>query len=278
MPIQDVMRVAVDEASHSLRVLQITDCHLGAQSGDQLVGMDTDASLDHVLALISRQEHRAELLLATGDLSNHGSPQAYLRLKQKLEPFSFPCAWLAGNHDERKSMIDTVGAVCLPRVVLLGHWAIVLLDSTVPGKVGGKLGAGELQLLRDTLADLDVRYVMVCLHHQPVPVGCTWLDQQQVSDSDDFFAVLAAEKRLRAIVWGHVHQDFCGRHASLPGVKLLASPSTCVQFAPHSPAFKIDTTAPGYRWFELQANGEVETGVSRIEGIELGVDIDSSGY
>ncbi|NNC55616.1 MAG: hypothetical protein HKO07_07840, partial [Pseudomonadales bacterium] len=36
----------------TLRVLQITDCHLGERSGEVLAGMDTDASLASVLELL----------------------------------------------------------------------------------------------------------------------------------------------------------------------------------------------------------------------------------
>ncbi len=62
------------------------------------------------------------------------------------------------------------------------------------------------------------------------------------------------------------------------GVRLLASPSTCIQFAPGSVDFKVDTTAPGYRWLRLHDDGRLETAVSRVVGLEFEVDYGGTGY
>ena len=281
-PISDSEVLKLDrtvDAGEGLRVVQISDCHLGEQEGETLVGMDTDSSLDHVLRLIAEQQPAAQLLLATGDLANHGSAAAYRRLQKKLSSLSPPCAWLAGNHDSRQLMVDTVGAAQLPRLVRVGNWAVLLLDSAVPGQVGGALGEEELQRLPALLAAAGgAEHLLLCLHHPPLPVGCDWLDQQQLVDSDALFSLLAGEPRLRAITCGHVHQDFSARDPRLPAVDILAAPSTCVQFAANSADFKLDDCAPGYRWFDLYSDGRFTTGVSRLEAVELAVDFNSSGY
>ena len=270
--------------TQAVRILQITDCHLGETEGEQLVGMDTDVSLDHVLALIEQEQFGGsatlpQLLLATGDLSNNGSTEAYQRLARKLQPLSLPLAWLSGNHDSAELMRDAVGPLLLPPLVLMGRWAIILLDSAVPGEVGGTLGSEELKKL-ELLLQLasDAEHVLVCLHHQPVPIGCAWLDQQQLSDSEAFFAILQNEPRLRGILWGHVHQDFSGTDPRVPGVELLASPSTCIQFAPHQQSFKLDEQSPGYRWLDLHPDGSLVTEVSRLSNVELSIDFASTGY
>lgn len=283
---QQTMQITSNGDS-ALRVLQITDCHLGEQVGEALAGMNTDASLDFVIELLLREQGSTpnegalavDLLLATGDLSNHGTAAAYQRLDTKLQPLGVPMAWLPGNHDIRDLMIDTVGPDRLPRLIRLGNWAICMLDSAVPGKVGGELGPSELHHLQNTLEALPSDcHILVCLHHQPVPVGSYWLDQQQVVDSEQFFEVLGDEPRLRAIVWGHVHQEFSGSDPRLPGVQLMASPSTCIQFAPDQPDFTIDAAMPGYRWFDLHADGTLRTGVSRVANVALDLDMASSGY
>ena len=88
-----IVNIAVNDASTPIRVVQITDCHLGKDAGEQLVGMDTDISLDHVLNQLKTEQTTAELLLATGDLSNHGTQEAYTRLFNKLQALSIPNAW-----------------------------------------------------------------------------------------------------------------------------------------------------------------------------------------
>jgi 3',5'-cyclic-AMP phosphodiesterase len=63
------------------------------------------------------------------------------------------------------------------------------------------------------------------------------------------------------MVWGHVHQQ----HDSLRrGVRMLATPSTCAQFLPHSEQFAIDAAPPGYRCLSLHADGRIETEVRRV--------------
>ncbi|MGB5325700.1 MAG: metallophosphoesterase [Pseudomonadales bacterium] len=281
---RQTLTVPVTGQRESLRVLQITDCHLGETSGEKLAGMDTDASLAAVLQLIQAERGEqgaiaADLLLATGDLSNYGTAGAYLRLEKILQPLGLPMAWLPGNHDIRDLMIDSVGIDRLPRLVRLGNWAICMLDSAVPGQVGGELGLTELNELRIELESLpEDCHVLVCLHHQPVPVGSAWIDQQQVADADRLFSLLQNETRLRAVLWGHVHQEFIGSDPRLPGVQLLATPSTCIQFAPGQNTFKLDTAMPGYRWLDLYAGGSIATGISRVEGAGLSIDLASSGY
>jgi Icc protein len=80
---------------------------------------------------------------------------------------------------------------------------------------------------------------------------------------------------VKGILWGHVHQQIDRAHN---GVALMGSPSTCVQFAPGSERFKADDSAPGYRWLELQPDGSVLSGVSRVEGVDFHVDLESKGY
>ena len=118
-------------------------------------------------------------------------------------------------------------------------------------------------------------HTLVCLHHQPVVIGCDWLDQQMVSDADAFFDVLDRYAGVRAVLWGHVHQEIDRqRH----GVRLLASPSTCVQFAAGSAKFKADDQPPGYRWLDLHSDGRIDTAVSRVRDTKFTVELDSQGY
>lgn len=273
----EVMKISVTEKP--CRVIQITDCHLGEHPGEQLVGMDTDESLDHVLQLVKQQEPDAQLILATGDLANHGAPSAYERLLDKLKLIDAPSAWLAGNHDVRDAMVKVAGDAYLPRMIELGSWAILMLNSAVPNQVGGELGGDELAALTTLLKSCtDAKHIAICLHHPPVSIGCDWLDTQQLADSTKMFALLAADPRLRAIIWGHVHQEFNARDARLPAVDLLAAPSTCIQFAPNSREFKLDNQAPGYRWFDFYQDGRLQTGISRLQGIDLSYDQSSTGY
>jgi Icc protein len=92
---------------------------------------------------------------------------------------------------------------------------------------------------------------------------------------DPLFAVLDRFTQVKALLWGHIHQEF---DQLRNGVRLLASPSTCVQFAPGSEEFQVGNESPGYRWLRLYPDGRLETGVSRVTGIEFVIDYTIKGY
>ena len=260
----------------AVRVAQVTDTHLEHHSGGRLLGMDTDQSLAHVLALLRAAPQLPDLVLATGDLANHGSDPAYARVREQFDGLGVPWFWLPGNHDDIETMQRVLGrGRAMVRAVGIGNWQIVLLDSTIPGEVGGCLGEAELELLERLLGAHAERHALVCLHHQPVPIGCAWLDEQRVTDGAAFLEVLDRHPQVRAVVWGHVHQEFSRRHRQL---LLMSAPSTCIQFAPLSASFRVDECAPGMRWLELGEDGAVATRIERVEGIEFHFDRDSAGY
>ena len=90
------------------------------------------------------------------------------------------------------------------------------------------------------------------------------------------FTVLDRFPQVRAVLWGHVHQEI---DRERNGVRLLASPSTCIQFAPGSEDFNVSTE--GARLFAgcaCMPTGRLETGVERVKGFAFTVDYASNGY
>jgi Icc protein len=268
----------LEVAGDSLRLVQITDTHLRSEPGGTLLGLDTDYSLGHVIDLVLDQRGEMDGVLATGDISDHGSEKAYLRARDYFARLPADTFWIAGNHDRRDLMEKVLGRDgLLVRAMQAGRWQVVLLNSQIPGEVGGELGPEELAWLESCLEDAAGKqlYTLICLHHQPVPMGSAWIDQQQVTDSEAFFSLVDRFPLVRGILWGHVHQQLDSRRK---GVKMMSTPSSCIQFAPHSDDFKVDDIAPGYRWLELKADGSIETAVCRVEGVTFDVDLDSQGY
>lgn len=261
-----------------VKLLQITDCHLGEHSGASLLGVDTDRSLQLVVDHALSERGLPDASLLTGDLSDHGYSSAYVRMLEYSRQLGPDCFWLPGNHDNREGMRSVLeGSAALSSEIRIGNWQILMLDTQIPGEVGGELGAEQLSFLQAALkiATQEGLHTLVCLHHHPVKIGCAWLDQQIVSDAEAFFDVLDANPCVKGVLWGHVHQQI---DKTRNGVALMGSPSTCVQFAPGSDQFKADDSAPGYRWLELQPDGSVTTQVSRVEGVDFNVDLDSKGY
>jgi len=246
-----------------LRFVQISDTHLRARPNERLWGVDVDASLAAVLACIKQRHWPVDFMLATGDLV-HDEGEAYSRLRSVLEPLGVPVYCLPGNHDQPHVLCERLssGLVRWQRQVINGAWQFILLDSTIPDSPRGHLAESELAELDQLLTANPDHYAVICLHHHPVLIGSTWLDTM-VSNGDDLFAILDRHPQVRVVLWGHIHQAFSARRRE---VQLLGVPSTCVQFKPETVTAVADDLPPGYRWFELDNQGTVVTGIERIEG------------
>ncbi|MCP5419802.1 MAG: metallophosphoesterase [Gammaproteobacteria bacterium] len=244
-----------------LRIIQISDLHLQAQAHGRLWEVDVDWGLTAVLEQLTAYRWPPDFLLATGDLVQDDDA-AYPRLRDALESLGAPVYCLPGNHDvpERMKAILRDGAVCHRRHIIDEYWQFILLDSTLPDSPAGYLADTELDFLDRTLRAYPRHHAMVCLHHPPVSIGGAWLDSM-VGNGEDLFAVVDRYPQVRAIVWGHIHQEFSTQRG---GMALLGAPSTCLQFKPGVADAQADDVPPGYRWFRLYPDGRLDTGVERV--------------
>lgn len=260
-----------------LRILQVTDTHLGQDADEQLLGLRTADSFDDVLCQIQASQERFDVVLASGDISGDGTLGSYERFIKAVRHYlpGTPIAWLEGNHDDPASMHSLTMWSPLTEYMTLGNWRIIMLNSRVPFEDRGELAPHEIDRLDRLLAADPTAPTLIFLHHQVVPVGSAWIDQYVVSNADEFFGVIDRYENVKAVSWGHVHQEF---FTVRNGVDLLAAPSTCVQFKPKSDDFVVDTTMPGYRVYELYPNGAYKTSVNRIAERVYNIDQVSSGY
>lgn len=257
-------------------LVQLSDSHLFGEVHGTLLGMNTRDSLQKVIELVRVQQSQIDLLLATGDLSQDGTLASYQQFRELTRQLDAPARWIPGNHDEPQIMAEAaVQSALLDSVVDIGNWRVTLLDSAVPGSVPGYLQDEQLQLLARSLSEAPERHHLVCLHHHPVSIGCAWMEPIGLRNPEAFFEVLDRFPQVRAVLWGHVHQEIDQLRNN---VRLIASPSTCIQFEPGSEDFKVGEQAPGYRWLRLLPDGRLETGVERVTGFDFQVDYGSDGY
>jgi len=256
-------------------LLQITDCHLGSQPNEQLLGLNTDESLDDVLKLLHSRE-APDLILCTGDISNDGGVRSYERFIEFVREYfpDTPLAWLPGNHDDPTNM-DQVEDIPIEAHHQVAGWNLVFLDSKIPMEEGGELQPSELLRLESELARNADMPSLVFLHHQVVEVGSAWVDQYAVKNSEELFEIIDRFDNVKAISWGHVHQEFNGMRN---GVALLATPSTCVQFVPNRDEFQVDHIMPGYRSYRLYPDGRFSTQVHRVTEKHYEIDFAATGY
>lgn len=261
-----------------IRLLQITDTHLFAPEDGALLGVPTLKSFRAVVDQVQQRTPDFDAILATGDISQDHTVQSYQHFVDGIEPLEKPCYWLPGNHDYKPSMSNVLSSSQIQACehVLIGqYWQIIILDSQVVGVPHGFLSSKQLILLDNALTQHPDRHSLVLLHHHPLPAGSAWLDQHQLKDNQNFWDVLNQHSNVNGIVCGHIHQEL---DRKVNGVRLLATPSTCVQFLPDSDDFALDSQAPGWRTFELFPNGVIETQVHRLNNNDFSADSDAGGY
>jgi Icc protein len=261
-----------------LTVVQFTDTHFFESTDGRLMGVDTASTFAQVAKLAGEQSGKPDFYLLTGDLSQDETEGSYTRFAQAVKHFEAPAYFLPGNHDAR-ALMERAFARSAPfsndSSFTKANWHVVLLDTQVPGEVGGRLSEEELTRLDDELSAHPDKHVLVTMHHHPLLVGASWLDEISVTNRAQFLDVIDRHPHVRAVLWGHVHQEF---EAERKGVKYMATPSTCVQFKPKSEEFALDNVPPGYRWMRLNPDGSIDTGVSRVEQLAAGLDMASAGY
>lgn len=247
-----------------LHVLQVTDCHLLPSFDATLLGVRTAESLAAVLDAACA-ERTPDAVLATGDLAQVPLPATYdLFLATMARYYSGPLLCVPGNHDHGA----TFTAALPTRDLAVGDWTLVGVDTHIDDVVGGTVSAREIARLRNVLGGAETSaWRLVAGHHCPVDIGCAWLDMHKVDNGAEFVGVLQ-DAAVRAYVFGHIHQEVETR----AGLPLYGTPSTCFQFAGHSPSFALDDAQPGYRWLSLRQDGSVETEVRRVDGYDLGLD------
>ncbi|RKF18452.1 3',5'-cyclic-AMP phosphodiesterase [Alginatibacterium sediminis] len=259
-----------------IRLLQVTDTHLFAKDEHNLLGINTSDSYQRVVEEIRHSQQSYDWVLATGDLSQDHSKDSYRRFANITRQLEKPCFWLPGNHDFRPhtTALSESGIIDAKHLIS-EHWQIIMLDTQVTGKPMGLLSSEQLEGLATALQQYPEKSVLICMHHQAVPVGSRWLDQHNLKNADEFFQVVAGCSKVRAVLFGHVHQNFEMEHR---GIAFMASPSTCIQFLPLSAHFALDHQQPGWRYITLKSDGTISTRVCRLAERTFLPDPDSKGY
>ena len=237
--------------------VQISDTHLFEDANTKLWDVAPDHALDAAVDALAQLEPKPSFLLVTGDCSADGSEASYLRLAGKLQRLGAPAYYLPGNHDDPARMARLLAGRTIGQGDKLTQefeaegWRFILLDSAVPGQDWGALGKEQIDWLRSALATKSNMPTMVIVHHNPVPVGSLWLDTMTIADADELLAVLDAAPQIRAVLYGHVHQEASGQRGQ---TKYLAVPSTFYQFKPKAATFGQDDIPAGARLVHLDSN------------------------
>lgn len=247
------------------RLIQITDTHIYAESNKRLNGVDTRASFRRVYERIRLEESAYDAIVVTGDLAMDGSSDSYAFLAEAFEKERAPVLCLPGNHDEPDCFgslgLDFGGALKLPYSTTIQQWRLLFLNTFVKERASGAIDESQINWLKRVLASDSDYFDAVFMHHPPIPIGSIWMDRVGLVSSEILWSTIEAYGNVRLVVFGHIHQNFDHYRGD---VRLLGTPSTCVQFAPRATSHTLDAKLPGYRVIELDASGGVMSWVVRV--------------
>jgi Icc protein len=198
----------------------------------------------------------------TGDLASDAQQGAYQQLNKILIQNKKRAIWLPGNHDRLSLMQENLSDYPYQPVYEHEYWAVLMIDSSVPGQAGGKISNQQLSQLEEQLEQLKDKYLLVAMHHSPVSLNSQWLDEHRISNHQKLHSLLVANGNVKAVITGHIHQQ---HETDWQGIKVYSTPSTCFQFAENSDQFALTDKKPAYRWLDLQPDGHIETGINRVD-------------
>jgi len=247
-----------------IHVAQLTDSHLFANPDGQLYGINTRDSLQAVIEHAQASLPKLDLLLVTGDLVHDETKDGYRVLRELVDNLRVPAYYLPGNHDDPVIMQEVFPNMTRNGITSVekDNWSVVLLDSSIRGKVEGELTSENLARLEDFLCANNSQHVLIALHHHVVDVESAWIDSLKLRNNGEFLELLNDFPNVKVVLNGHIHQELDRQRNT---IRFLGSPSTCFQFMPNQENASIDNSAAGYRHIVLYDDGSIDTKVYYLD-------------
>lgn len=234
---------------------QISDPHIVCTDTLAYGKVDTGPMLQRCVRKILALPRLPDAVVATGDLTDHGTVDEYRLLAELLAPLHMPLYLVAGNHDSPQAL----RSVFPQHTYLAGEdgfiqYAIddfdlrlVVLDTTVPGRPGGELCERRLQWL-DRILRGSNRPTLIAQHHPPFATGLTLMDRMGLANPQAEAEVIARHSHVQCVISGHYHRPiqtrFAGTIASVcPSTahQLVVdlTPGADIRFTAEPPAFQL---------------------------------------
>lgn len=198
-------------------IAQITDFHIGSAGPDKLC--ENAIRLKQVLYAIDNLGRKPDLILATGDLVEHGEVWAYEMLKDCLSTVSIPIHFLMGNHDARSPFKKTFARAVFNQGFLQytiegNPLRIIALDSLDEGQHGGAFCQQREAWLRSELDKRPDTPTLIALHHPPINSGIPWLTAQpNEAWVIRLRTLISRYDNIVHMIAGHIHRNICTRFA-----------------------------------------------------------------
>lgn len=157
-----------------------------------------------------------------GDIADSGRPEQFEAAAAAFSHFESPHHAFLGNHDyyARNEGLDVDGYALLgqpaaPRVVSLGGWRLLLLETIEPGEHHGVFGDERLRWLDGALRDSEAP-TLLCMHHHPVPPEHRHRFPNTIGIDPEhslrMFDLVGQHRQVRGVLIGHTHRNRVRRY------------------------------------------------------------------
>lgn len=243
------MSGATPSSGRAVLIAQMTDIHVGFAPDEQ----PEELNLTRFRATLARLlygPNRPDLLVLSGDITDHGDLESFAKTADMLKDCPCPIIPLVGNHDSRAGLLSAFSQA-VPADGGFLHYVveaplglrIICLDTLEDGRHGGAFCEVRAAWLTDRLAEAPETPTLIFMHHPPVVAGIDWMDP--APDEPWIMRlreVLEGQQQVQAIHCGHLHRQITTQFAGIPlGVTPSVAPLVAMDLNP------IDKDVPDNR-------------------------------
>lgn len=236
-------------------------------------------AFEHVLEHLGDHAHY-DYVAVTGDIADHGRPAQYELAAAAFRRFAIDVHVCPGNHDfDTPLRMHLAGSnITAPRVVELGAWAFLFVDSNAgvmePDDSGrlvdppgderlhneGVLADAEAEWVREACAQTAADHVFIWVHHPPshdLPAL-----SRNVAYTEAWTSLLADLPAVRGLGGGHTHVP---AEYDLDGRPVIVAPSFKNNFDLEAASW----LPPGYRTYEFAPDGAITSEIHLVDHHDL---------
>ena len=244
--------------------VHISDTHFGPMAGYSRHGHYPAPCARRMVEIINNLPQRPDFVIHSGDVVTEPNVAAYRLAAETLAPLEVPIYYAVGNHDT---------AAGIRRYLLMGPkenvdddpdrlsytfevkgYRFLVLDARGPDEIepNGLLPDSQLKVAARE-AGPEGPPLTVFLHYPVLAMNSIWMDDHMLILNGEALhqALRPAQKRLRGVFFGHVHQHMQNVR---DGIRYTSTASVFSQFAawPGDADIRLDRDEPpGYSFVHL---------------------------
>ncbi len=210
-------------------IVQISDTHITCPGSKAYGIAPMTANLGCCVEHINTMVPQSDVVIHTGDVTNTGTPEEVRQAAAVLAHLACPVFMVPGNHDSGSVLSAEFGMeICPDGDFVVDDYPVRLIgmDSTDPGKPGGKITAAQAQWLDRQLSGAPEKPTLIFMHHPPVKCGVRESDEDGFVGADLLGQVVGKYNNIERIVCGHIHLLV---HARWHGTIVSTAPSMGMQ-------------------------------------------------